>query len=133
MKKFLMAVLMMVVLGAGTLAYAAYDIKTMTPQVKAALEGRKERFSSLKQLKAQGIAGENNRGYVEALGGSAADKALVNAENADRRAIYQTIVEQNELGSGTLATVEAVFAGVQRDKADAGEKIQSVAGQWMSK
>jgi uncharacterized protein YdbL (DUF1318 family) len=133
MKKFMAAVLMMAVLGVGSMAYAAYDIKTMTPQVKAALEGRKERFSSLKQLKAQGAVGENNRGYVEVLGGNSSAKALVSAENADRKAIYEAIVEQNELGSGALATVEAVFAGVQRDKAESGEQVQSPSGKWSSK
>ncbi len=133
MKKFCMAVLMMAILGMGPVAYAAYEIKTMTPQVKAALESRKEHFGELKQLKAQGVVGENNRGYVELLGGVASVKALINAENADRKVIYQAIVEQNDLGEGALATVEAVFAGVQRDKAESGEKIQSVAGQWGAK
>jgi uncharacterized protein YdbL (DUF1318 family) len=131
MKKFLCCVVML--LSLSSTALAQYDIKTMTPEVKAALEARKGRFSELKALKAKGLVGENNRGYVEAIGGGADVKAVVNAENADRKAVYQAIVEQNELGDGVLATVEGVFAGVQRDKAAAGEKIQEPSGSWVTK
>ena len=46
---------------------------------------------------------------------------------------WLAIVEQNDLGEGALATVEKVFAGVQRDKASAGEKIQDASGQWTAK
>jgi uncharacterized protein YdbL (DUF1318 family) len=132
MKKILCSVVM--VLSLVSVAFAqGYDIKTMTPDVKSALQGRKDRFSDLKALKAKGLVGENNRGYVEALGGGADVKALVKAENVDRKAVYEAIVEQNELGNAALATVEGVFAGVQRDKAVSGEKIQDPAGVWMTK
>ena len=132
MKKFLCSVVM--ILSLVTVVFAqGYDIKTMTPGVKAALEGRKARFSELKALKAKGFVGENNRGYVEGLVGSADVKGLVSAENADRKAVYETIVEQNELGASALAAVEGVFAGVQRDKAVAGEKFQGPSGNWMTK
>ena len=110
-----------------------YDIKTLTPDVKVALDARKARFSELKALKAKGLVGENNRGYVEVLGGGADAKALVNAENANRKAVYLAIVEQNELADGALATVEGVFAGVQRAKAVAGEKVQDPSGNWLIK
>ena len=58
---------------------------------------------------------------------------MVKAENADRKVIYQAIIEQNELGAGALAAVEGVFAGVQRDKATVGEKVQDAAGNWITK
>ena len=131
MKKFLCCVVMLLSLSSAALAQ--YDIKTMTPEVKSALEARKGRFSALKALKAQGLVGENNRGYVEAIGGGADVKAAVSAENADRKAVYLAIVEQNQLGEGVLSTVEGVFAGVQRDKAVAGEKIQEPSGAWVTK
>ena len=114
-------------------AQQTYDIKEMTPQVKAALDSRKDRFNELKSLKASGAVGENNRGYVEALSGDASVEALVAAENKDRKMIYQTIVEQNGLPPSALATVEAVFAQVQRDKAAAGDKIQDENGRWITK
>ena len=132
MKKLLCSVVMVLSL-AGVALAQGYDIKTITPAVKAAIDARKARFSELKALKAQGLVGENNRGYVEVLGGGAEAKALVNAENANRKMVYQAIVEQNELGAGALSTVEGVFAGVQRGKAVAGEKIQDPSGNWITK
>ncbi|MBF0594744.1 MAG: YdbL family protein [Candidatus Omnitrophica bacterium] len=111
-------------------AQSSYDIKTMTPAVKAALESRKGRFADLKELKAQGIVGETNRGYVQALSGGADVKALVAAENKDRKFVYEAIVEQNGLDASAIATVEKVFGKVQRDKADHGEKVQDENGNW---
>ena len=111
-------------------AQATYDIKEMTTAVKSALDGRKSRFAELKTMKAQGVVGENNRGYVQVLGGGADVKALVAAENKDRRQVYEAIVQQNKLGPAALPTVEAVFARVQRDKADPGDKVQDVSGSW---
>jgi uncharacterized protein len=111
-------------------AQATYDIKEMTPAVKSALDGRKSRFAELKTMKAQGVVGENNRGYVQALGGGADVKALVAAENKDRKQVYEAIVQQNKLGPAALPTVEAVFARVQREKADPGDKVQDASGRW---
>ena len=132
MKKIMMFVLLIVMVSGMAFAQA-YDIKEMTPAVKSALEGRKARFSELKALKAQGIAGETNRGYVEALGGDKTAAKLAEMENKDRRVIYEAIVVQNDLGVRALTTVEGVFAGVQREKASVGEKVQDASGTWMSK
>ncbi len=112
---------------------ASYDIKEMTPEVKAALDGRRSRFDELKSLKAQGAIGENNKGYVEVLKSEGAAQSVADAENRDRRFIYTTIVAQNGLPEGALGTVETVFAQVQRDKAGAGDKIQDASGQWTAK
>ena len=48
-------------------AEAAYDLKEMTPAVKAAIENRQARYHGLQQWKLQGVVGENNQGYVEVL------------------------------------------------------------------
>lgn len=115
-------------------AQKTYDIKEMTPPVKSALESRRARFDQLAELKKQGIVGENNRGYTEVLASGVDNAAaLVNAENADRKVIYQAIVEQNKLPATSLGLVEEVFAKVQRDKAAAGDKIQTVDGKWVTK
>lgn len=114
------------------LAEGKYDIKEMTPEVKTALENRRGRFEELKNLKAQGIVGENNRGYAEVLGDDSSARTLVENENADRGVIYKTIEVQNNL-SGALETIEKVFAQVQRDKASPGDKIQTEDGRWVTK
>ena len=130
MKKLFTVCVLICAAAATAPAQATYDIKEMTPAVKSALDGRKVRFADLKALKTQGVGGENNRGYVQALGGGAEVKALVAAENKDRKQVYEAIVVQNKLGSGALATVEAVFARVQRDKAEPGDKVQDASGRW---
>ena len=109
-----------------------YDIKEMTPEVKAALENRRSRFDRLKELKAKGAVGENNRGYVEALSNDPDAQSLAESENQDRSIIYKTIEAQNNL-AGALETIEKVFAQVQRDKASPGDKIQTEDGNWTVK
>ncbi len=131
MKKTLLAILFALALSVPSVLAASYDIKEMTPEVKSALDGRRNRFDELKSLKAQGAIGENNQGYVEAL--KTEGQSVVDAENRDRRFIYTTIVSQNGLPADALGTVEAVFAQVQRDKAASGDKIQDVSGSWTTK
>jgi uncharacterized protein YdbL (DUF1318 family) len=131
--RYIAALFFLVIMAGTVLAAGAYDIKQMTPQVQSALDGRKQRFAQLKSLKAQGVLGENNRGYVEVLGAAADARALADDENRDRKAIYEAIVVQNNLGKGALATVEGVFAEVQRQKASAGDRIQSQSGEWVIK
>ena len=130
MKKLFMVCVLICVAAATAPAQVKYDIKEMTPAVKSALDGRKARFADLKALKTKGVVGENNRGYVETLGGGKSAESVVSAENKDRKLVYKAIVEQNKLGAGALATVEAVFARVQRDKAEPGEKVQDASGRW---
>ena len=130
MKKLLMVCLLICAAVTTVSAQTKYDIKEMTPAVKLALDGRKARFAELKTMKTKGVVGETNRGYVQALAGGADVKALVAAENKDRKQVYEAIVEQNKLGPAALATVEAVFARVQRDKAEPGEKVQDSSGSW---
>jgi len=110
-----------------------YDIKEMTPEVKTALDSRRARFDQLKEFKRQGVIGENNKGYVELLVENTEAKNLVEAENKDRRFIYTTIVQQNNLSADALSTVESVFAQVQRDKASTGDKMQGTDGVWRIK
>jgi uncharacterized protein YdbL (DUF1318 family) len=130
MKKLFMVCVLICAAAATAPAQATYDIKEMTPAVKSALDGRKSRFAELKTMKTQGVVGENNRGYVQALGGGKEVIALVAAENRDRKQVYEAIVTQNKLSPSALATVEAVFARVQRDKADPGDKVQDASGRW---
>lgn len=113
-------------------AEAKYSLKEMTPEVSAALEARRARFDNLADLKSKGMAGEDDRGYVKALVSAPEVEAVVDAENNDRKLVYTTIAQQNNLAA-EMATIEKVFAEVQRDKAKPGEKIQDANGQWVTK
>lgn len=110
---------------------AKYSIKEMTPEVSQALDSRRARFDQLAEFKKSGVVGENNRGYVEVLSGDEA-RSLVEAENRDRKVIYETIARQNDL-TGALETIEKVFAEEQRGRAGAGEMIQTEDGRWIKK
>jgi len=121
------------VLGAQPVYAAQYDIKTMTPEVQRALDGRKQRYDSVQSLKGNGAIGENNQGYVTVLNSGSGADSLAQPENADRSVIYNTIVEQNGLGGGGLEKVQIAFAEVQRERARGGDMIQLPNGDWVKK
>ena len=110
-----------------------YDIKETTPEIQRAISNRQNRYDQLASFKAAGKIGESKRGYVEVVHNASEAKALVQAENADRKVIYQAIVTQNNLGPSGLAKVEGVFAEVQREKAKRGDYIQTASGSWVQK
>jgi len=91
----------------------------------------KERLPKIEQLWKQGLVGENNLGYLAARGELKADqKKLMEAENADRKAVYQAIA------ASTGATVEDV--GKQRarqivKRAADGLWLESPDGKWYKK
>ena len=131
--KIMFVVWMFIANASLVLAEGTYALKHMTPEVEAALNNRRDRFEELHKLKASGVLGENNEGYVEVLNDKEATaQETAQAENKDRKIIYQTIAEQNGLDNA-ISTVSGVFASVQRDKAEAGDKIQTEDGNWVSK
>jgi uncharacterized protein YdbL (DUF1318 family) len=81
-----------------------------------------ERLPQVDQLKAKGVIGENNRGFLEARGSDAAAGAVISGENSDREAVYAALAKQ----SGS--TADAV--GKARAKHIAGS---SAAGVWLQK
>jgi len=136
-RRFLVAVIVCVLVWGGALLSPAaaadkYTIKEMTPEVTAALEGRRARYEELQRLKQAGRVGENNQGYVTDFSGDSAVGQTVAAENKDRKVIYETIARQNNI-ENALGTIEKVFAATQREKAGPGDKIQLEDGSWVTK
>lgn len=123
---------MLGVLSNTTWAQGKYSIKEMTPEVRQALDARKDRFSQLRSLKSSGVIGENNHGYVEALKNDSDVSSIVQDENHDRQVLYKTIAEQNGLQEA-ISTIESAFAQVQSEKAESGDKIQNEEGSWITK
>lgn len=112
------------------------ELKVMTPEVKAAIESRRKRNAAIETALQQGCLGETYQGLVAARPGEDCPrdvKALAAAENADRRFIYKTLVEQNNMPAGDLARVQAAFAKARRDKVPAGTWIQLENGEWARK
>lgn len=124
----------LVLLTASSIGFAAdYDYKTMTPDIEKALKNRQSRYYQLQNFKQEGAIGENNKGYVTNLKDNSAAATLAADENRDRRVLYEALAEQNKLGGTGLLEVQRAFADVQREKAAAGDMVQSSSGDWQKK
>jgi uncharacterized protein len=90
----------------------------------------KDRLPLIVELKAQGIVGENNQGYLEFIGGKKAKPDVVAAENEDRKTVYTAIAKQQ----GTTAELVGKRRALQiAEKAGPGEWVQDAGGNWIQK
>ena len=90
----------------------------------------KERVPQIVQLKNEGAVGENNGGYLEFVGDKKKMEDVVDAENKDRRLVYEKIAEKEG------ATVEKVGRrrAIQiRELAKPGDWLQDDGGKWYQK
>ena len=93
-------------------------------------ERMKQRLPVIVELKAQGIVGENNQGYLAFVSGKKIQQALVESENQDRKSIYTQIAKQQNT---SLDLVEKRRAMALADRAIPGEFIQKPDGTWIQK
>lgn len=90
----------------------------------------KARLPVIVSLKAQGIVGENNQGYLAVLKNAGDKEKVVTAENQDRRRIYTAIAKKQ----GTTPALVGKRRAIQiAEKADPGTMIQDESGQWRRK
>ncbi len=105
--------------GAGVSA-SADDIKTRM----------KKRLPVVKELKAKGIMGENNQGYLQFVGPKKEKADVIAAENKDRKTVYAAIAKQQ----GTTAELVGKRRALQiAKKAAPGELVQDAGGNWNKK
>jgi len=90
----------------------------------------KKRLPIIVELKAKGIVGENNNGYLEFIGEKREHADVVAAENRDRKAVYKAIAKQQ---GTTVDVVEKHRARQIALKADPGEWLQDANGKWYQK
>lgn len=110
-----------IILITGASAFAGSD------KIKARM---KERLPVIKVLKAEGVIGENNKGYLEFIGGKQAKKDVINAENSDRKQVYTAIAKQQ----GTSVDLVGKRRAKQiENKAKPGQWIQDQSGKWYQK
>lgn len=85
-----------------------------TPEEREAIARRKERFRQIDPLLEKGRAGENNRGMLEARDVPAEERdavrALIDAENADRRTIYRAVAVREGLSADEFEAIGEVWA-----------------------
>ena len=89
-----------------------------------------ERYPAIKELKAKGVVGETDKGYLEWVEKKDASSAdLVKEENDDRTQLYKEVAKKENTDQETVAKHAA-----QRnfDKAKAGDYLQ-VDGKWHKK
>jgi hypothetical protein len=90
----------------------------------------KQRLPVIIELKAKGIVGENNAGYLEFIGPKREKADVVAAENKDRKTVYTAIAKQQ----GTTAELVGKRRALQiAKKADPGEWVQDASGKWIQK
>lgn len=90
----------------------------------------KNRLPVIKKLKADGIVGEDNKGYLQFVGANKAKADVVAAENKDRKTVYSAIAKQQ----GTTAELVGKRRALQiAKKAVPGEWVQDAGGNWIQK
>jgi uncharacterized protein len=89
-----------------------------------------DRLPEIAALKQQGLVGENNKGLLEFIGTPKAGQAVVEAENTDRRAVYEAIAGQQ----GTTTDLVGARRALQiAEAAKPGEWLQDANGNWYQK
>lgn len=88
------------------------------------------RIPAISDLKAKGIVGENNKGFLEFRGKNQPQKNVINAENKDRLKVYQAIGKKQG-ASPTLVGQRRAKAIAQKTKT--GQWYQKADGKWAKK
>ena len=109
------------------IGFFVLGVSAFADDIKARM---KNRLPLIKQLKSQGIVGENNKGYLQFVGGNKAKADVVAAENKDRKTVYTAIAKQQ----GTTAELVGKRRALQiAKKAAPGEWVQDAGGKWIQK
>ena len=89
-----------------------------------------ERLPTIRALKDKGLVGENNKGYLEFVGSRQENADVVEAENKDRKTVYEAIAKQQ----GTTVALVGKHRAIQiANKAQAGVLLQDANGKWYKK
>lgn len=122
MKQSLVTLFSVVLLFVGMTPAAHAD----TPaQLKARMS---ERLAKVVALKQNGSVGENNLGFLTPRGSlTAAESAMVNAENSDRRAVYGIIAGKTNSSGAAVGKTRAKSI---RSSAPSGTWVQMPDGSW---
>lgn len=89
-----------------------------------------ERLPAIRQYKDAGKIGENTSGLIEAVSGADAAAQLIEAENADRQALYALIAKDQGTDAATVANRAARR---NYEKANTGDYLKTAAGEWKRK
>lgn len=85
------------------------------------------RLPVIVDLKAKGIVGENNQGYLTVLKKPTNQQAVIDAENKDRQMIYSAIAKKQNTTPALVGQRRALQIA---DKASPGTMVQDANGKW---
>jgi len=88
------------------------------------------RVPELNALKAKGVLGENNKGYLEFVGGQKEKVSVVEGENDDRRQVYEAIAKQQNTAPDLVGQRRALQIA---ESAESGNWLQAADGSWQKK
>jgi uncharacterized protein YdbL (DUF1318 family) len=122
------------------LAFAQKEAEASTPAMQQLKKQMNERFSRLTPFFQKGALGENNKGFLEMReikGLSPVErnelKQLLEAENRDRKALYQEVATSMKIQANQIGKVQRIFADKWQQAATSGWWIQKEDGQWLQK
>jgi uncharacterized protein len=111
------------------IALPALSAQERTPEsIRKRMEVNLPKIDALKK---SGKVGENYKGYLEARAPlDAAEKALVKAENSDRKSVYELLAQRAKT---TLEQIERTRAELIRKRSVPGVWLQDESKEWYRK
>lgn len=108
------------------------DTAEAAKEMQKRADAMRSRHAEISKLKARGVLGEDNRGYLslrneDRLENAAAKNGVqkvMAAENEDRKALYRGLARASEERGLTLTRVERAFAARRLARAAAGAVVQ---------
>lgn len=88
------------------------------------------RLPVINALKAQGLIGENNRGFLEFRTGQQPNADVIAAENQDRKAVYAAIAARQNVSVDMVGQTRAAQISA---KEPVGFWVQEPSGAWKNK
>jgi len=105
----------------------AFVAPAFAQDIKARMRAR---LPVIVKLKAQGVAGENNQGFLTVLKNAGGQQGVIDDENKDRQIIYTAIAKKQ----GTTPALGGQRRAMQiAKKADPGTMVQDASGNWRKK
>jgi uncharacterized protein YdbL (DUF1318 family) len=116
--------LLVATLGFGTAAVRAQNEEA----IKARMA---QRLSAVDALKDRQVAGENNRGLLEARGQlTGPDQQIISEENSDRQAVYTALAAKTGATPDTVGRQRAQQIALRSKR---GVWLQDPSGEWRQK
>ena len=116
------------------------NLEVSTPAIRKILESRKARAMQIRTFLVSGNVGEGKDAMLVIRTSDGLKlsqrrdlKALVNAENKDRRSMYLELAKANNIDEAKLDMILKLVAKDRREKAEKNTWIQAVDGTWSQK